>query len=142
MKPCRQWYLFLGELCIIPNLIWAKNIALLLHLQFCMTSYLWNWAMGLVRSISWKHVLINYAPALGIAFDDMISGELLRLQFRGQQSSAREWGLPLRRVLCLQLLLGIIVVFLFVPPPRLFYYNFYFPAPYSSVSVSRKCNIS
>lgn len=33
---------------------------------------------------------MNYTPGLGIAFDDTISGELLRLQFRGQQSSARE----------------------------------------------------
>lgn len=130
-KPCRQWYLFLGELCIKSNLIWAKNIALLIHLQFCVTSYLWNWAMGLVGKISWKHVLINYTPALGIAFDDTISGELLRLQFRGQQSSAREWGLPLKPVLCLKLLLGIIVGVLFVPtptpPPFLFYYNFLSP---------------
>lgn len=64
---------------------------------------------------------MNYTPGLGIAFDDTISGELLRLQFRGQQSSAREWGLPQRPVLCLQLLLGIIVGFLFgyFPPPFL-----------------------
>lgn len=46
--------------------------------------------MGLVSRISWKHVLMNYTPGLGIAFDDTISGELLRLQFRGQQSSVRE----------------------------------------------------